>query len=75
MPRMERQPPMENEQPAEEWWEARQATLARIQVPLFVMILRLICVIDSSVVLCLMLGVRMGLIGNKIGRASCRERV
>ena len=66
MPRMERQPPMENEQPAEEWAVARRATLARIQVPLFVMILRLICVIDSIVVLCLMLCVRMGLIRNKI---------
>ena len=33
----------------------RLARLATLTVQLFVMILRLICVIDSSVVLCLML--------------------
>ncbi len=68
MPRVKRQHPMEKEQ--EEMQTdpelRRLARLATLKVQLFVMILRLICVIDSSVVLCLMLGVRMGLIGNTI---------
>ncbi len=68
MPRVKRQHPMEKEQ--EEMQTdpelRRLARLATLTVQLFVMILRLICVIDSSVVLCLMLGVRMGLIGNTI---------
>ena len=63
-PREKRQHPMENEQ--EESLSRSLLWKERLQVPLFVMILRLICVIDSSVVLCLMLGVRMGLIGNTI---------
>ncbi len=63
-PREKRQRPMENEQ--EESLSRSLLWKERLQVPLFVMILRLICVIDSSVVLCLMLCVRMGLIGNTI---------
>ena len=63
-PREKRQHPMKKGQ--EDSLSRCLTWKERLQVPLFVMILRLICVIDSSVVLCLMLCVRMGLIGNTI---------